>query len=133
MFAELKSKEDIQKAIVEYLGEDEKDTRRVEFFNIFRNIPASFFDKGSIVAYHKVEYNNDIQMRVFHCDGFLVPEICFEYVQEDMFYPGQWRRHYRSGTKVSSGFVSSCCDMWSQRYSRFCPDCGRMMKSYIEY
>lgn len=133
MFAELKSKEDIQKFINEYLGEDEKDNRRIEFSKIYDKIPTSFFDNGCIVAYHKVEYNNDIKMRVFHCGWCLVPEICFEYVQEDMFEPGQWRRHYRSGTKVSSGFVSSCCDMWSQRYSRFCPDCGRMMKSYIEY
>ena len=131
MFAELKSNEDIQKSIVEYLGEDEKDTRRIEFYKIYDKIPTSFFDNGSIVAYHKVEYNNDIQMRVFHCGWCLVPEICFEYIREDMFTPGQWRRHYRSGTKVSSGFVSSCCDMWSQRSSKFCPDCGRMMQSYI--
>lgn len=132
MFAELKSREDINKSIVEYLGEDVDDTRRIQFYRIYNNIPLKFFDNGVIVAYHKVEYNNDIQMRVFHCGWCLVPEICFEYIQEDMFTPGHWRRHYRSGTKVSSGFVSSCCDMWSQRSSRFCPDCGRMMQSDIE-
>lgn len=43
MFAELKSKEDIQKAIVEYLGEGEKDTRRIEFSKIYDKIPTSFF------------------------------------------------------------------------------------------
>lgn len=129
MFAELKSREDINKSIVEYLEEDVDDTRRIQFYRIYNNIPLKFFDEGGIVDYHKVEYNNDIQMRVFHCGGGLVPEICFEYVQEDMFTPGKWIRHYRSGIKVSSGFVSSCCDMWSQRASKFCPDCGRMMKS----
>lgn len=43
MFAELKSKEDIQKAIVEYLGEGEKDIRRIEFSKIYDKIPISFF------------------------------------------------------------------------------------------
>lgn len=134
MFAELKRKEDIQKSINEYLGEnlDSEDTRRIEFYRIYNNVPVEVFGEGHITAYHKVEYNNDIKMRVLHCGRCIIPEICFEYIQEDMFEPGQWKRHYRSGTKVSSGFVSSCCDMWSQRYSRFCPDCGRMMKSYIE-
>lgn len=42
MFAELKSNEDIQKSIVEYLGEDEKDTRRIEFSKIYDKIPTSF-------------------------------------------------------------------------------------------
>lgn len=64
MFAELKSKEDIQKAIVEYLGEGEKDTRRIEFSKIYDKIPTSFFDNGGIVAYHKVDYNNDINGQI---------------------------------------------------------------------
>lgn len=133
MFAELKSNEDIHAAIIEYMGEDVEDTKRNEFCKIYNEIPLNVFCKGGIVAYHKVEYNSDIKMRVFHCDWFIVPEIFFKYIQEDMFEPGQWRKHYLSGCKVGSGFVSSCCDMWSQRDSRFCPDCGRMMKSYIEY
>lgn len=128
MFAELKSNEDIQKAIVEYLGENLEDTRRIEFYKIYNKIPATFLDNEGIVVYHKVEYNNAIEMRVFHCGLFTVPEIFFSYIQEDMFEPGQWRRHYLSGFTVCSGFVSSCCDMWSSRRSRFCPDCGRMMK-----
>lgn len=128
MFAELKSNEDIQKAIVEYLGENLEDTRRIEFYKIYNEIPATFLNNEGIVVYHKVEYNNAIEMRVFHCGLFIVPEIFFSYIQEDMFEPGQWRRHYLSGFTVCSGFVSSCCDMWSSRRSRFCPDCGRMMK-----
>lgn len=130
MFAELKSKEDIQKSTNKYLGEDVKDLRRIELFKLYQKIPSEFFSRGGIVAYHKVEYNDDINMRVLHCDWCKVPEIFFDYIQEDMFEPGSWKRQYRSGTKVSSGFVSSCCDMWSQRPSRFCPDCGRMMREY---
>lgn len=26
---------------------------------------------------------------------------------------GHWGKHYKSGTTVSDGFVSSCCDMWN--------------------
>lgn len=98
MFAELKSKEDIQKAIVEYLGEDEKDTRRIEFSKIYDKIPTSFFDNGGIVAYHKVEYNNDIKMRVFIVVGVLYlkfasnmfKKICFIQVNgEDTIGLGQ--------------------------------------------
>ena len=43
MFDGFRIKEDIQKAIVEYLGEDEKDIRRIEFSKIYDKIPISFF------------------------------------------------------------------------------------------
>ena len=41
---------------------------------------------------------------------------------------GEWLKHYRSGVTVSEGYVSSCCDMWNNRNSHFCPDCGAKMK-----
>lgn len=52
MFAELKSKEDIQKSINEYFGEDvdPEDTKRIEFYRIYNNIPLELFDKGGILA-----------------------------------------------------------------------------------
>lgn len=40
---------------------------------------------------------------------------------------GEWRKYYRSGTTVSDGFVSSCCDMWNSRKSDWCPNCGARM------
>jgi hypothetical protein len=40
---------------------------------------------------------------------------------------GRWLSHYRSGTTVSEGVVSSCCDMWNNRKSYFCPNCGARM------
>ena len=40
---------------------------------------------------------------------------------------GQWNRFYRSGTTVSEGYVSSCCDMWNERKSHYCPHCGAIM------
>lgn len=40
---------------------------------------------------------------------------------------GQWLKHYQSGVTVSEGFVSSCCDMWNERKSNYCPRCGARM------
>lgn len=40
---------------------------------------------------------------------------------------GQWQKHYKSGTTVSDGFVSSCCDMWNERKTSYCPNCGAKM------
>lgn len=41
---------------------------------------------------------------------------------------GRWTRFYKSGNKVQEGFVSSCCDMWNERRSNYCPNCGARMK-----
>ena len=35
--------------------------------------------------------------------------------------------HYRSGTPVAKGYVSMCCDMWNNRKSNYCPNCGAKM------
>ena len=40
---------------------------------------------------------------------------------------GRWLKHYRSGTTVREGFISSCCDMWNERKSNYCPNCGAKM------
>lgn len=34
---------------------------------------------------------------------------------------GRWVTHYRSGTPVAEGYVSTCCDMWNNRKSDYCP------------
>lgn len=39
----------------------------------------------------------------------------------------EWQKHYKSGTTVSDGFVSSCCDMWNERKTPYCPQCGAKM------
>lgn len=41
---------------------------------------------------------------------------------------GRWVRHYRSGTPVAEGYVSTCCDMWNNRKSDYCPSCGAIME-----
>lgn len=40
---------------------------------------------------------------------------------------GRWITHYRSGTPVAEGYVSTCCDMWNNRKSDYCPNCGAKM------
>ena len=39
----------------------------------------------------------------------------------------RWITHYRSGTPVAKGDVSTCCDMWNNRKSDYCPNCGSKM------
>lgn len=45
---------------------------------------------------------------------------------------GQWVTHYRSGTPVAKGYVSTCCDMWNNRKSDYCPSCGAKMDGGCE-
>lgn len=40
---------------------------------------------------------------------------------------GRWVTHYRRGTPVAEGYVSTCCDMWNNRKSDYCPSCGAKM------
>lgn len=45
---------------------------------------------------------------------------------------GRWVTHYRSGTPVAEGYVSTCCDMWNNRKSDYCPSCGAKMDGGAE-
>ncbi len=40
---------------------------------------------------------------------------------------GRWVTHYRSGTPVAEGYVSTCCDMWNNHKRNYCPHCGAKM------
>lgn len=46
---------------------------------------------------------------------------------------GRWVTHYRSGTSVAEGYVSTCCDMWNNRKSDYCPNCGAKMDGGADY
>ena len=45
---------------------------------------------------------------------------------------GRWVTYYRSGTTVAEGYVSTCCDMWNNRKSDYCPNCGAKMDGGAE-
>lgn len=45
---------------------------------------------------------------------------------------GRWETHYRSGTTVSEGVVSGCCDMWNGWKTPYCPQCGAKMDGETE-
>lgn len=40
---------------------------------------------------------------------------------------GRWGKVYRSKVTVNEGYVSSCCDMWNERKSKYCPNRGARM------
>ena len=41
---------------------------------------------------------------------------------------GSWGKVYKSKVTVTDGYVSSCCDMWNERRTRYCPNCGADMR-----
>lgn len=45
---------------------------------------------------------------------------------------GRWLKYYRSGVTVAEGYVSSCCDIWNERESHYCPNCGAKMDRWME-
>lgn len=45
---------------------------------------------------------------------------------------GKWVPMYRSGVKVERGYVSTCCDMWNNRKSDYCPNFGAKMDGGAE-
>lgn len=52
---------------------------------------------------------------------------CFPAADVAPVVHGRWEKHYRSGTPVAEGYVSTCCDMWNNRKSDYCPFCGAKM------
>lgn len=59
-----------------------------------------------------------------------MPAIPIDFVDESVSHNsetvkyGQWKRQYASGSPAGKGFVSSCCDMWNERETSYCPYCG---------
>lgn len=72
--------------------------------------------KHSNVCY-TLETSNDIeqQLKESGCEDYL-PDL-----------HGHWCDKYKSGTPAGDGVVSSCCDMWNERKTAFCPYCGVKM------
>ena len=62
------------------------------------------------------------------CDYRKAVRTAIEKLQQPPRVKGRWEKQYRSGAKVTNGFVSSCCDMYNERKSNFCPHCGADMR-----
>lgn len=62
-------------------------------------------------------------------DGAMAMEIAASAPAADVapVVHGRWVTHYRGGTTVAEGYVSTCCDMWNSRKSDYCPNCGAKM------
>ena len=72
--------------------------------------------------------HNGCWCRACWVDDMLDEVECFQPADVAPVVRGRWVRHYRSGTPVAEGYVSTCCDMWNNRKSDYCPSCGAIME-----
>lgn len=71
--------------------------------------------------------HNGCWCRACWVDDMLDEVECFQPADVAPVVHGRWVTHYRSGTPVAEGYVSTCCDMWNSRKSNYCPHCGAKM------
>lgn len=71
--------------------------------------------------------HNGCWCRACWVDDMLDEVDCFHPADVAPVVHGRWVTHYRSGTPVAEGYVSTCCDMWNNRKSNYCPNCGAKM------
>ena len=71
--------------------------------------------------------HNGCCCRACWVDDMLDEVECFQPADVAPVVHGRWVTHYRSGTPVAEGYVSTCCDMWNNRKSDNCPSCGAKM------
>ena len=88
---------------------------------------AEYIKREALVHRLKSLYLFNITQRIF--------EIISEIPTADVapVVHGRWVTHYRSGTTVAEGYVSTCCDMWNNRKSDYCPHCGAKMDGGADY
>ena len=82
---------------------------------------AKYIEQEALVHRLKSPYLFNITQRIFD----IISEIPAADVAPVVH--GRWVTHYRSGTPVAEGYVSTCCDMWNNRKSDYCPNCGAKM------
>ena len=88
------------------------------------------------MLHHAHEENPECPIASYECDGGILGGVHIYDTEEqaaeawnrrgDVVH-GRWVTHYRSGTTVAEGYVSTCCDMWNNRKSDYCPNCGAKM------
>lgn len=71
--------------------------------------------------------HNGCWCRACWVDDMLDEVECFQSADVAPVVHGRWVTHYRSGTPVAEGYVSTCCDMWNNHKRNYCPNCGAKM------
>ena len=88
------------------------------------------------MLHHAHEENPECPIASSECDGGILGGVHIYDTEEQAaeawnkraeVVHGRWVTHYRSGTPVAEGYVSTCCDMWNNRKSDYCPNCGAKM------
>lgn len=88
------------------------------------------------MLHHAHEENPECPIASYECDGGILGGVHIYDTEEQAaeawnkraeVVHGRWVTHYRSGTPVAEGYVSTCCDMWNNRKSDYCPNCGAKM------
>lgn len=97
-----------------------------EIQNIITNcIPLVYFMANTV----NEAYENEVEIaRTLASKGYSIETIPIP----EKIKHGKWLKHYKGGTFVKEGFVSSCCDMWNERKSNFCPNCGAKMEKELK-
>ena len=88
------------------------------------------------MLHHAHEENPECPIASYECDGGILGGVHIYDTEEQAaeawnrraeVVHGRWVTHYQSGTTVAEGYVSTCCDMWNNRKSDYCPNCGAIM------
>nr|DAU59525.1 MAG TPA: NADH-PPase NADH pyrophosphatase zinc ribbon domain [Caudoviricetes sp.] len=91
---------------------------------------AEYIDRQAVEKFIEDGLNNPDKTKRFGHDAIeIMAEV--HYMPAADVAPvvhGRWEEHYRSGTPVAEGYVSTCCDMWNNRKSNYCPNCGAIME-----
>lgn len=88
------------------------------------------------MLHHAHEENPECPIASYECDGGILGGVHIYETEEQAaeawnkraeVVHGRWVTHYRSGTPVAEGYVSTCYDMWNNRKSDYCLNCGAKM------
>ena len=81
------------------------------------------------------DYEFEDARRIYTNGSRLIPSFRVKQMMEH-YAPvryGRWDKVYKSKVTVSDGYVSSCCDMWNERRTRYCPNCGAKMDEEVKH